>query len=117
MGEYEPNDSRDVTLKPGSEPGGIKRTGPLEGDARADAEAKKKADEQDDTAPKQQQAEEERPHRLPEAQQYQQQAKEHAQGAAKKAGGNAPEPSDRGYGADGEERLEKLDKDNPQPTD
>jgi hypothetical protein len=34
MGEYEPNDSRDVTLKPGHEPGGIERTGPREGETR-----------------------------------------------------------------------------------
>ena len=39
MGEYEPKDSRNVTLKPGHEPGGIERTGPKE------AEARRKADE------------------------------------------------------------------------
>ncbi|RPF71624.1 hypothetical protein [Aurantiacibacter spongiae] len=37
MGEYEPEDSRDVTLKPGHEPGGIKRTGPQEDEARRTA--------------------------------------------------------------------------------
>lgn len=36
MGEYEPDDSRDVTLKPGHEPGGIQRTGPREGETRED---------------------------------------------------------------------------------
>lgn len=34
MGEYEPGDSRNVTLKPGPEPGGIERTGPREGETR-----------------------------------------------------------------------------------
>ena len=34
MGEYEPNDSRDVTNKPGREPGGIERTGPREAETR-----------------------------------------------------------------------------------
>lgn len=34
MGEYEPDDSRDVTLNPGHEPGGIERTGPREGETR-----------------------------------------------------------------------------------
>jgi hypothetical protein len=35
MGQYEPHDSRNVTLKPGPEPGGIERTGPREGETRA----------------------------------------------------------------------------------
>ena len=34
MGQYEPDDSRDVTLTDGHEPGGIKRTGPREGETR-----------------------------------------------------------------------------------
>ena len=34
MGQYEPEDSRDVTLNDGHEPGGIKRTGPREGESR-----------------------------------------------------------------------------------
>lgn len=34
MGQYEPRDSRDVTNKPGREPGGIERTGPREGETR-----------------------------------------------------------------------------------
>lgn len=34
MGEYEPDDSRNVTLEPGPEPGGIERTGPREGETR-----------------------------------------------------------------------------------
>lgn len=38
MGEYEPNDSRDVTQKPGHEPGGLDRTGPREDAARREAE-------------------------------------------------------------------------------
>lgn len=120
MGEYEPKDSRNITLKPGHEPGGIERTGPREGDARADSEAKEKADGQEPKAydaPKQQQGEETPPCRLPEAQQMQQQAKHHAEAAKKGDKGDAPEPSDRGYGADGEERLEKLDREHPQPTD
>lgn len=55
MGQYEPDDSRNVTLKPGNEPGDIKRTGPQEGKARAEAErreAEAKGDkaESDDVA-------------------------------------------------------------------
>ena len=34
MGTYEPDDSRNVTLKPGSVPGEPPRTGPREGEAR-----------------------------------------------------------------------------------
>ena len=34
MGQYEPDDSRDVTLNDGHEPGGIKRTGPREHETR-----------------------------------------------------------------------------------
>jgi len=34
MGEYEPNDSRNVTLKDGHAPGEPPRTGPREGEAR-----------------------------------------------------------------------------------
>ncbi|MCA0978637.1 hypothetical protein LCM19_09695 [Qipengyuania flava] len=34
MGQYEPDDSRDVTLNDGHEPGGIKRTGPRESETR-----------------------------------------------------------------------------------
>ncbi len=34
MGEYEPDDSRNVTLEPGPEPGGIERTGPREHETR-----------------------------------------------------------------------------------
>lgn len=40
MGQYEPDDSRDVTLTDGHEPGGIKRTGPREGEARREAKTK-----------------------------------------------------------------------------
>ena len=46
MGKYEPKDSRDVTLKPGHEPGNIKRTGPQEAEVRA--EARNRAAEKDD---------------------------------------------------------------------
>ena len=42
MGEYEPEDSRNVTLKPGPEPGGIERTGPKEDAVRREAEQRKK---------------------------------------------------------------------------
>ena len=38
MGQYEPNDSRDVTLTDGHEPGGIKRTGPREAETREQEE-------------------------------------------------------------------------------
>ncbi|WP_375291890.1 hypothetical protein [Qipengyuania sp.] len=38
MGQYEPRDSRDVTLNKGHEPGGIERTGPREDKARRKAE-------------------------------------------------------------------------------
>lgn len=46
MGEYEPDDSRDVTLRPGHEPGGIKRTGPREGETRQQDQS----DKRDNTA-------------------------------------------------------------------
>lgn len=51
MGEYEPRDSRNVTQKPGHEPGDIERTGPKEDEVRARAlareaeEAKKREEE------------------------------------------------------------------------
>ena len=38
MGEYEPNDSRKVTLEKGNVPGEPPRTGPREGEARRRAE-------------------------------------------------------------------------------
>ena len=34
MGQYEPRDSRDVTLNRGHEPGGLERTGPREHETR-----------------------------------------------------------------------------------
>jgi hypothetical protein len=37
MGEYEPDDSRDVTQSPHQAPGEPPRTGPREGEARASA--------------------------------------------------------------------------------
>lgn len=40
MGEYEPRDSRDVTLSANTAPGEPPRTGPREGAARAEAEKK-----------------------------------------------------------------------------
>lgn len=45
MGEYEPDDSRKVTQKPGHEPGGIKRTGPQEDKVREEAIRRKKREE------------------------------------------------------------------------
>ncbi|ANU07005.1 hypothetical protein [Paraurantiacibacter namhicola] len=125
MGQYEPKDSRNVTFNPnGSEPGGIERTGPREDAARADARQASQDDADAGSeeghgadAPRQQQAEETHPSRLPEAQQYQLQAKEHAAHGDGQDKGDAPKPSDRGYGAEGEERLEKLDRGHPQPTD
>lgn len=48
MGEYEPDDSRDVTLNPGPEPGGIERTGPREGETReGETPAKEEGEVQD----------------------------------------------------------------------
>ena len=57
MGEYEPHDSRNVTLKPERAPGEPPRTGPREGetrkgengknDKRRDAEKRERAIEQD----------------------------------------------------------------------
>ena len=42
MGEYEPEDSRNVTLKPGTEAGGLERTGPKEDTVRREAQERKK---------------------------------------------------------------------------
>jgi hypothetical protein len=52
MGEYEPHDSRNVTLEPRRAPGEPPRTGPREGetrrrDKRSDAEKRERAIEQD----------------------------------------------------------------------
>lgn len=49
MGEYEPNDSRNVTLKDGHAPGEPPRTGPREGQTRieGDAESNKEKAEGD----------------------------------------------------------------------
>ncbi len=41
MGQYEPDDSRNVTNKPGHEPGGIERTGPREGETRTGDQARR----------------------------------------------------------------------------
>lgn len=46
MGEYEPRDSRNVTQKPGNEPGDIARTGPREDEARAKAKAREAEDDE-----------------------------------------------------------------------
>ena len=46
MGQYEPNDSRDVTLSDHSAPGEPDRTGHREGEARRQAEQQSKADGQ-----------------------------------------------------------------------
>lgn len=40
MGEYEPNDSRNVTLNPNGAPGEPPRTGPREGQTRAPGQAR-----------------------------------------------------------------------------
>ncbi len=48
MGEYEPRDSRNVTQKPGHEPGGIKRTGPMEDEERAKAKKREAEKDEDD---------------------------------------------------------------------
>ncbi len=45
MGEYEPRDSRDVTLKQGNEPGSAERTGPKEDEVRREAIAREKAED------------------------------------------------------------------------
>ena len=56
MGEYEPRDSRNVTQKPGHEPGDIERTGPKEDEVRARAlareaeEARKKEEDKKKTS-------------------------------------------------------------------
>lgn len=42
MGEYEPDDSRNVTLQPGPEPGDLERTGPREGETRDGKRAPKR---------------------------------------------------------------------------
>lgn len=42
MGEYEPDDFRNVTLRTSAAPGEPPRTGPREGAARAEAQAGKK---------------------------------------------------------------------------
>lgn len=47
MGEYEPDDSRNVTLKPGPEPGGIERTGPREGETRQGGKRAQEGEVQD----------------------------------------------------------------------
>ena len=49
MGEYEPDDSRDVTLSNDTAPGEPDRTGPREEQARAAAKAKKDKARQDET--------------------------------------------------------------------
>ena len=46
MGEYEPRDSRNVTLKKGDEPGDIERTGPKEDEVRREALAREKAEKE-----------------------------------------------------------------------
>jgi len=44
MGQYEPHDSRNVTRKPGHEPGGIERTGPREAETRRGTPEERKGD-------------------------------------------------------------------------
>jgi hypothetical protein len=52
MGEYEPNDSRNVTLKPQRAPGEPPRTGPREGETRQQEQqlTELEQDERDDEA-------------------------------------------------------------------
>lgn len=47
MGEYEPGDSRNVTLRPGPEPGGIARTGPREHETRRGTQEAREGEVQD----------------------------------------------------------------------
>mgnify|MGYP001597306739 CR=1 FL=1 len=50
MGEYEPDDSRDVTLSTHQAPGEPPRTGPREDEARAMAQGQKRPQEQQGVA-------------------------------------------------------------------
>ena len=48
MGEYEPNDSRNVTLRQQRAPGEPPRTGPREGETRQQQQTELEQDERDD---------------------------------------------------------------------
>ena len=50
MGEYEPRDSRNVTLKQDRAPGEPPRTGPREGETRQQEQTELEQDERDDAA-------------------------------------------------------------------
>jgi len=50
MGEYEPRDSRNVTLKQERAPGEPPRTGPREGETRQQQQTELEQDERDDAA-------------------------------------------------------------------
>ena len=50
MGEYEPRDSRNVTLKQERAPGEPPRTGPREGETRRPQQTELEQDERDDAA-------------------------------------------------------------------
>ena len=50
MGEYEPRDSRNVTLKHDRAPGEPPRTGPREGETRQQEQTELEQDERDDAA-------------------------------------------------------------------
>ena len=50
MGEYEPRDSRNVTLKQERAPGEPPRTGPREGETRQHEQTELEQDERDDAA-------------------------------------------------------------------
>ena len=50
MGEYEPHDSRNVTLKQQRAPGEPPRTGPREGETRQQEQTELEQDERDDPA-------------------------------------------------------------------
>ena len=50
MGEYEPHDSRNVTLRQERAPGEPPRTGPREGETRQQEQTELEQDERDDAA-------------------------------------------------------------------
>ncbi len=77
MGEYEPHDSRNVTLKQGDEPGGLKRTGPREDQARSKGEQAEREEKDDNTTDKHNKG---KP--MPEQQQRQKQSQSQSQGRA-----------------------------------
>lgn len=109
MGEYEPNDSRDVTLKPGTEAGGLERTGPREAEARRDAERKKAEEAKSDGLPPRGHQLEQRAAQGKTVQQAQQQGVQLPRDNSDKPSDDADTPEERGYGGASEQRKEKLD--------